>query len=121
MLSYGEFSTNKKLFLYENDGVPILPIFYDPELTVKFSRAMRQVLRNVGDNRHLNPQVCAKPKAARDMFQFISAISPELHTIAIDPSVIGDMIVESDTITFEEAIDQLQELCRSSNTSSDSI
>lgn len=118
MLSYGEFSVTKKLFSYENHGIPTMPIFYDAELSLKFAKFMEVKLREFGDRRHLLTQICDSPRKACDMLQVISAISPELHTIAIDPTIVDGEVADSQQLDFGDAIDQLQEGLSSESVSS---
>lgn len=96
-----------------------MPIFYDAELAIKFGRYMEQKLREFGDRRHLLTQICDQPQKACDMLKVISTISPELHTIAIDPVIEDGNVVEQQTIEFDEAIEQLQEVLSVEGKSSD--
>ena len=116
VLSYGEFSKTNRLFIYENNGVPVMPIFYDPELALNFIKYMINRLIELGDDRKLHPQICSKPSAACDMFKVISSISPELNTIAIDPIIDDGKISELKTIGIDEVIEQIQSCLSKSNT-----
>lgn len=85
-----------------------MPIFYNTELIVNFIRHMQIKLKELGDDRQLRPQICAKPQSASDMFKFISSISPEMNTIVIDPTIEDDNIVENNIMGIDEIIEQIQ-------------
>lgn len=87
ILSYNSFEENKKLFSYERDGIHTLPIFNDASRAMKFAESMTQTLREqFGDDRILQTQICSSPKMALRMFESISAYSPDLLKVVIDPN-----------------------------------
>lgn len=106
VLSYGEFSQTYKLFMYENNGISILPIFYNPETIIQFVKYMQNILREFGDNRQLCPQVCNNKGMANDMFKVISSMCQESIAIAIDPLIIDNKI-ECEMIDIDVVIDQI--------------
>ncbi len=88
VLSYGDFAKAKKLFSYERDGIHTLPIFTDASRAIKFAEAMTKTLRETfKDRRTLQTQLCNSPKMALQMFEVITAYSPDLLRVVIDPSV----------------------------------
>lgn len=108
VLSYGEFTKTKKLFIYEKNGVLIFPIFNDIQLSLNFKNHMNNMLLELGDGRSLELQVCNEAATAIDIFKIISTIIPDLTTITIDPTINGDDIVEANTLEIDEVIEQIQ-------------
>ena len=112
VLTYGEFSKSKKLFIYEKDGIQILPIFSGIEKASAFAVHMKQVLISNNDNRELVPHVCVSKNMTVDMLKVVSSFYG-VNIIIADP---GDEQV-CDTnyryatceYTFEQLIDQLSE------------
>jgi|3_EtaG_2_1085321.scaffolds.fasta_scaffold00388_2 hypothetical protein len=87
VISYGAFGADqKKLFLYENEGIPLFPVFSDPVIASQFCNGMQKVIKEHGDQRQLSTQVCSKKEHARDMLMVIMSIAPDVTTIIFDPS-----------------------------------
>ena len=87
VLSYGDFSQNKKLFFYEDNGVSLFPIFTDPNSATSFRKYMQKILNKNGDNRYLVCMGCNDRGYAKDMLEMVCMMIPELQTIIFDPMV----------------------------------
>lgn len=86
VLSYDNFKKSKKLFSYELNGVHTLPIFTDAARALKFATTMSQtLLEQFGDKRVLSTEICNQPLMALRMFETITAYSPDLMRVVIDP------------------------------------
>jgi hypothetical protein len=112
VLTYGEFSKSKKLFIYEKYGEQILPIFSDIGKASAFAVHMEKVLVSNNDNRELVPHVCVSRSMTVDMLKVVSAFYG-VNTIIADPG--DDQVYDTNyryatcEYTFEQLIDQLSE------------
>jgi hypothetical protein len=111
VLTYGEFTRSKKLFIYEKDGQLILPIFSDIENAMEFAESIDPLLTPAPvsnttnkneENRQLMPHVCVSKSMTIDMLKVVSSFFG-VNIVVADP---GDIDEE---YTFEQLIDQLSE------------
>jgi len=87
VLTYGAFGADqKKLYIYESEGVPLFPAFHDPVVAAQFQAAHQKIIAEHGDERRLTLQVCKEPKYMRDMMVVMMSIAPDVTTIIFDPS-----------------------------------
>lgn len=88
VLSYDSFDKTKKLFSYERDGLHTLPVFTDASKATRFAATMTETLqKHFNDNRALKTQLCTEPKMALKMFETITAYTPDLVRIVINPNL----------------------------------
>ena len=105
VLSYGRFSETKKLFMYENGGIPIMPVFLDAKQIKPFIRHMEKKLKELGDSRRLLMQVCSKPSTACDIFKVITTVCPDLQNLSVNPYIKKDLIIDCEILPIAEVIE----------------
>jgi len=105
VISYGEFSSSKKILSYEDQGECLIPIFYDLEHAEAFADGMRDRMRELKDPRELSVQVCSEARHAISFFTAIGMLAGPTQKVIVNPPKPG-VSVSKDTSAFLLSIEE---------------